>query len=85
MMITSAKVDVAVAPYIEGDELIIDIQIDNTDIQPVRMPLAQLFEEYLEYNSEIFSNSIAAPNRDDAKELIGILRLAAHTLEQALS
>jgi hypothetical protein len=84
-LITTVKTEIAIYPYIEGNELILDISIgDNEDITPVRVPLAQLFDEYLEYNSVMFTKSIAPANKDDARQLIGILRLAAHTLETAL-
>jgi chromatin segregation and condensation protein Rec8/ScpA/Scc1 (kleisin family) len=84
-MLTSAKLDIAVAPFIEGNELVIDLQVEDRDITPVRVPLAQLIDDYIQFNSELFGQTIAPANRDEAKELIGILRLAAHTLEQAIS
>lgn len=84
-MLTTAKLDVAVAPFIEGDEIVIDIQIGEMDVHPVRIPIAQLIDDYIHYNSEMFTSHISQANRDEAKELIGILRLAAHTLEAATS
>jgi len=84
-MYTTAKLEVAVAPFIEGDELVIDIQIGDMDVHPVRVPISQLIDEYIQFNSEMFTSTIAEPNRNEAKELIGILRLAAHTLEAATS
>lgn len=85
MMMTSGVVEVGVAPFIEGDELVIDIQIGEQDIKPVRIPISELIDDYIEYHSDMFQNCISSPNAPDAKRLVGILRLAAHTLETAIA
>ena len=85
MPMTVGKVEVGVAPFIEGDELGVDISVGDHDLAPVRVPISQLIDDYIEFNSEMFTNSIAGPNKEEARQLVGILRLSAHTLEQALA
>lgn len=84
-MLMTTKIDVLVSPFLEGDELVVDVMIEDKEITPVRMPISALIDEYIQYNAELFSNSIAPANRDEAKQLVGILRLAAHTLEAAIT
>lgn len=84
-MLTSAKLEVSLAPFIEGDEIVIDVMIEDREITPVRVPISQLVDDYIQFNSELFGQTIAPANRDEARELVGILRLSAHTLEQAIS
>lgn len=79
------RVEVALSPYLEGDELIIDLSVGDTILNPVRVPFSELIDEYVQYHSEMFENSIAEANIQDAKRLAGILRLAANTLESAIA
>jgi hypothetical protein len=79
------KVEVALSPYLEGDELIIDLSVGDDILTPVRVPFSELIDEYVRYHSEMFENSIAEANIQDAKRLAGILRLAANTLESAIA
>lgn len=84
-MITTGKIEVAVSPFILGDELIVDICVGDHDLTPIRVPISELIDDYIKYQSEMFTNSIAGPNKEEARRLVGILRLSAHTLEQALA
>lgn len=85
MIRTINKIDVGVYPFLDGEDVVIDIAVGSTDLEPIRIPIAQMIDEYIEWSSEMFSKSIAQPNVEDARKLIGILRLAAHTLESAIA
>jgi Trk K+ transport system NAD-binding subunit len=79
------KVDVLVSPYLEGDDLVIDIEVGPHILTPVRVSFSELIDEYIQYHAEMFENSIAEANIPEAKKLAGMLRLAAHTLESAIA
>lgn len=84
MIRTADNVEVSVYPFFDGEDVVIDIQVGDKDLMPVRMPIVEMIDEYIDYNAEMFQNVISTANASDAKRLVGILRLAAHTLETAI-
>lgn len=85
MIRSTDTVDVSVFPFFEGEDVVIDLQVGEKDLMPVRMPILEMIDEYINFHSDMFQNVIATPNAADAKRLVGILRLAAHTLETTIA
>jgi hypothetical protein len=77
------KDEVAISPYIDSGEFCIDIAIGNHPLPTARVSIVSLIDDYLMYNQEMFSTSIAQSNKDDALALCGILRLCAKRIEEA--
>lgn len=77
------KTVVAVAPYIDQGDLVIDISVNEDPLAPARVPIIDLVSDYITYHQEMFSPSIADSNKNDALALAGLLRLCAKRIEEA--
>lgn len=76
------KTIVGVAPYLDTHDLVVDITIGDEDATTVRVPIVDLVSDYITYNQELFSSSIAPANKNDALALAGLLRLCAKRIEE---
>jgi len=77
------KEEVAISPYIDSGEFCIDITIGEQPLPTVKVAITSMIDDYLMYNQEMFSSSIAEANKNDALALCGLLRLCAKRLEEA--
>lgn len=72
-------------PYIEDGDLIIDATLDGNECAPVRLKLAQLFQDFIDYRKERFSSAIGSSFREEVAELVAELRTIAREMEVELN
>jgi hypothetical protein len=77
------KEEVVISPYIDSGEFCIDIAVGEHSLPTAKVAITSLIDDYLMYNQEMFSSSIADANKNDALALCGILRLCAKRIEEA--
>lgn len=72
---------VHIMPFIEEGELVIDINIDGNQVQPVAQKLEQVFEEYLDYRRNKHDSNLDPQYREETVNLTATLRSIARDLE----
>lgn len=72
---------VHIMPFIEEGELVIDINIDGNQVQPVAQKLEQVFEEYLDYRRNKHDSNLDPQYREETVNLTATLRSIARSLE----
>lgn len=68
-------------PYIEDGDLVIETSLEDSDLEPVRLKLEQLFTDFLEYRREMFSSELSHHHRPEVVDTIALLRHIAREME----
>lgn len=78
---STTKPNVELFPYFEEGDLIIDCAVNGVECRAVRLQLAQLFTDYLDYHRVRHESTIAPVFRKDVMETIALLRSIAREME----
>lgn len=73
---------IALFPYVDEGELVIDLSIDGEPLNSVRTRLEILFDDYLDYRRDRYGSDIDPRYRIEIIEMIGTLRNIAREMEK---
>jgi hypothetical protein len=83
-MINSVKVDVGVTAFFDGEEVVIDVDVGDQILGPVRFSIDSMAQDYIQYNADMFTSTIPDRARREAMQLVGTLRAAAQLVETSI-
>lgn len=75
----------SIYPYVEDGDLIVESNLNGQECAPVRLRIAQLFQDFIDYRKERFSSSIASGFKEEVMEMVAELRTIAREMEVELN
>jgi hypothetical protein len=78
------KVDCSVLPWVEGDELKVDVSFNDVDWYTESIPLTRLFGEFVDSHKVYGTGEIRIEDKKNIMNVIATLRYIAREMETEL-